>query len=87
MSTSSKTKKSLVKAHLGKYYLHDYIAIDRQVYKAKIEGSDTYYALKRIKMDNEKEGVLKHSNITSIVSNYSNQRDQNSQKAESSQHH
>lgn len=54
----SKTKKLLARAHLGKLsYVLMLTAMYRQVYKAKLEGSDEYYALKRIKMDNEKEGV------------------------------
>ena len=44
----------------------------RQVFRAKLENSDEFYALKRIKMDNEREGVRYKANC--VVSNYSNER-------------
>lgn len=54
------------------------------MYKAKLSDSDEYFALKRIKMDNEKEGV-KYSLITwfKLVSHYSNKRNKDFKETES----
>ena len=50
-------KKSLGKVHLGKT---SKLTVNfSQVYKATHNVTGKVYALKRIKMDNEKDGVLK----------------------------
>ena len=55
MLTSLQTNKLLVKAHLG---IHSNIYDNfSQVYKARHKDGKEFFALKRIKMDNEKEGV------------------------------
>jgi len=55
------------------------------VYKAKDRVTGEYYALKRVKMDNEKEGVSIGS-LMLIVPNHSDERDENSEKTQSSKH-
>ena len=54
MQIYSLISKLWAKEHLGKAV---HIMKFRQVYKARLREGSEYFALKRIKMDNEKEGV------------------------------
>jgi len=44
----------LGRGHSGKEFVD---LLFRKVYKARLQGTDQFFALKMIKMDNEKEGV------------------------------
>ena len=56
----------------------------RFVYKATHSETGITYALKKIKMDNEKDGVIFHQCLPYLVSYNCIKRDQNSENSQSS---